>query len=73
MWELYGIPTQKKAKHMTNSKAKLGMLTYTDIALEELCEAVSEFDARARYAEVIQLAAVCLNWAAKIRRIDLQK
>ena len=68
MTEEYGIPSEEVIKSSTDQKLKDATVTYTDIALEEFCEAVSEFDPMKRREELIQLAAVVVGWIEKIDR-----
>lgn len=56
------------AKQATDTAAKLGGLTYADILLEEVFEAMAEADAARLRAELIQSAAVCVAWIQKIDR-----
>jgi hypothetical protein len=72
MTEAYNIPSELQAKDITDRNAENGTLTYADIALEEFCEVVSEFDPVKRRQELVQLAAVTVAWIEKIDR-DLKK
>lgn len=45
-----------------------GTLTYRDILLEEVYEALAEEDKTKLREELIQVAAVCSSWIAKIDR-----
>lgn len=72
MCENYEIPSQDRAKFVTDKRAVEKSLTYADIALEEFSEVVSEFDPEKRREELIQLTAVCVAWIEKIDR-DLNK
>jgi|SRR5690606_38626611 len=73
MCENYEIPSETRAKFLCQNAFEKNEGTYAHIAVEELSESISEFEPEKRYIEVIQLAAVCINWAAKIKRIDLKK
>lgn len=68
MCEEYDIPTQTRAKSVVDIKVERGDLTYADIALEEFCEVIGEFDPIKRRAELVQLTAVCIAWLEKIDR-----
>lgn len=61
----YRIPRADQAKRDTDSRAQLGHVTYTDILIEEVCEAIEEAakgDAVALREELIQVAAVAVKW-----------
>lgn len=71
MAQEYEMPGEHRAKFLCQSAAKRGQCTWTHIALEELAEAMSAAtagDELATRAEVIQLAAVCVQWALAIDR-----
>jgi hypothetical protein len=72
MCENYEIPTEERAKYLTDICAQDESITYAHIAIEEMCEAVSQFDTVKRREELVQLAAVVVAWIEKIDR-DLQK
>ena len=55
-----------KARAACQAAAQDGNTTWLLIALEEILEAAAEDDPRALYAELIQVAAVAQNWAARI-------
>ncbi|AIZ01772.1 NUDIX hydrolase [Arthrobacter phage vB_ArtM-ArV1] len=55
-------------KNTTDFNAKQGTLTYKDIFLEEVFEAMAESDPTALRKELIQCAAVALAWVQKIDR-----
>ncbi len=62
------IPSEWTAKARVNEFHRLGVLTWADIALEEFAEAISarnEFDRR---EELVQLAAVIMQWIECIDR-----
>lgn len=44
-----------------------GMVTWLQIALEEFTEVAQEDDPEKLQVELIQLAAVCVSWAEKLR------
>ena len=57
-----------KAKEKTDSKAQLGKCTFKDILLEEVFEALAAEDQDRLVEELIQSAAVIVQWIAKIGR-----
>lgn len=65
MAEIVRGPGHAKA---TDSHAKEGTLTYADIFLEEVFEALAEEDPAKLRTELIQCAAVAVAWAEKIDR-----
>lgn len=65
---LIGEITESDAKHRCQQRDAAGTLTWEDIALEELIEAVEAEDEQARREELIQLAAVCVAWVECIDR-----
>lgn len=67
----HGIPDEEATKGTRARMAKEGHLTWTDIALEELAEAVSEPNDKLRRIELIQLAAVIVAWIECIDRRTL--
>jgi hypothetical protein len=65
----YGIPTADAAKRTTDMRAKYGSLSYTDILVEEVCEAIEEAsngDRAALRTELIQVAAVAVKWVENL-------
>lgn len=58
----YEIPTEQTAKVLCQGRAKLNVCTWTDIALEEFCEAVYAKDDVERRKELVQLGAVITAW-----------
>lgn len=56
------------ATYSTDYAAEDGTLTYADIFLEEVFEAVAEEDPEKLRAELIQCAAVAVAWVEKIDR-----
>ena len=56
------------AKAATDEAAAAGALTWRHIATEELAEAFAEDDEDALRTELIQTAAVCVQWAQAIDR-----
>jgi hypothetical protein len=58
------------AKQITDSNADHGRVTYADILLEEVFEALAESDPAALRAELIQCAAVAVQWIEKLDRIE---
>lgn len=49
-----------------------GHVTFSDILLEEVYEALAEEDPTALRKELIQVAAVCVKWVEKLDRVDLK-
>lgn len=66
MTQNYEIPSEERCKMLVAKKLEQGTLTYADIALEELSEAISTFNAAQRRQELIQLATVVVAWIDKI-------
>jgi hypothetical protein len=67
----YGLPPVEQAKQLTDADAAGGSCSWARIALEELTEAIDaadQGDEDAVRTEVIQLAAVCVQWAQAIDR-----
>lgn len=56
------------AKNKTDLMARFGTVTWRDILLEEVAEALEEEDADALRAELIQVAAVATQWVEAIDR-----
>lgn len=59
----YSVPTVTEAQATCDAHAKAGTLTWFDIALEELCEAIdwaAKGDLGSAREELIQTAAVCV-------------
>lgn len=56
------------AKQTTDHAARAGMVTWRDILLEEVFEALAEDDPAALRTELIQVAAVAQQWAEAIDR-----
>lgn len=56
---------------ITENKARLRTLTWRDILMEEVAEALAEEDPRRLRAELVQVGAVVASWVEKIDRIDL--
>ena len=57
-----------EAKKATDKKTAAGHLTYADIFLEEVFEALAEEDPEKLRVELIQCAAVAVAWIEKIDR-----
>ncbi|MCZ2837171.1 hypothetical protein [Modestobacter sp. VKM Ac-2985] len=69
--DYYGLPTSDEAKILTDTTAAEGNGSWVAIATEELAEALEAFalgDELAGRAEVVQLAAVCIQWVQAIDR-----
>ncbi len=56
------------AKEVTDTAAKNGQVTWTDILLEEVFEALAEDDPARLRAELVQVAAVAAQWVEAIDR-----
>jgi hypothetical protein len=68
---VHGLPSAADAKRMTDSRAKAGLVSWADIAIEELAEALEAAaldDEDAVRNEVVQLASVCVQWVQAIDR-----
>lgn len=59
-----------QCKKRTDIAAAAGSLTFADILLEEVFEAVAEEDPDKLRAELIQVAAVAAQWVEAIDRAD---
>lgn len=62
-----------KAKVVTDSHAQIGTITYADIFVEEVFEALAEEDPAKLRIELIQCAAVAVAWVGKIDRDTAKK
>lgn len=65
------VITSTAAKRLTDERTEAGTVSWTDIAVEELAEALDEAEAGntdALRTELIQLAAVCVQWVQAIDR-----
>jgi hypothetical protein len=65
------IPTElamHDARTLCQRYADMGILTWRDILTEEACEALAESDPARLRAELIQVAAVAVNWIEAIDR-----
>lgn len=58
---------------VTDSRSMMGILSYSDIMLEEVFEALSETDQKLLRAELVQCAAVAVQWIEKIDREEALK
>lgn len=56
------------ARQVTDEAAAAGRVTWADILLEEVGEALAERDPAALRRELVQVAAVCTQWAEAIDR-----
>lgn len=64
MAEEYEIPTQDRAKFITDEMSRRGEVTWAHVLIEELCELVGDAvsgDPRLVRKEAIQLAACCVR------------
>lgn len=64
----YQIATESEAKHACACRARDGLLSWADIAIEELAEAIDAPGDATRRDELIQLAAVIVAWIENIDR-----
>ena len=62
------LALRNAAIKVTDSRSMMGILSYSDILLEEVFEALSETDQKLLRAELIQCAAVAVQWVEKIDR-----
>lgn len=62
------IPWAATAQSVTDHNAKTGALTFADILLEEVCEVLEETDPAKLRAELVQVAAVAVQWIEAIDR-----
>lgn len=69
MTKYYRVKSEREAKEVCDLRFKNGIGTWADILLEEVSEAISEYDIVKRRAEVIQIAAVAVAWAESIDRV----
>jgi len=70
------IATPKEAKSLCDYRASHGTVTYADILIEEVSEAIweaGEKDQQKLEAELIQVAAVAVAWIEKIWRDRIHK
>lgn len=63
-----GAQIAELAKRHCERRARAGDLTFLDIALEEMAEAFAETDPVKLRAELLQIAAVVVNWIGAIDR-----
>lgn len=71
MWRQYVLTMNKLAtaqQAATDRNTDDGTLTYADILLEEVFEAVAEDDPEKLREELVQVAAVAVAWVEKIDR-----
>lgn len=62
------LDLRNKAIKVTDSRADMGILGYSDIFLEEVFEAMAEEDQDRLREELVQCAAVAVAWIEKIDR-----
>lgn len=70
----YAINPAVYYKAVEQERAKYGQSTWTDILLEEVAEAVDEAkggDIAALRKELVQVAAVAVNWIENLDRADV--
>lgn len=70
MAENYEIPSEGRAKGNTSIRTERGELTWADVLVEEVSEAVCSASTAELRAELLQVAAVALRW---VRAIDLRE
>lgn len=63
-----GLPSERDTKTWVEYHAKIGDITFAHIAYEEFVEVAAAPDDVARRAELVQLAAVCVQWIEAIDR-----
>lgn len=63
-----GTELADAARLATDDAAKIDVVTWTDILLEEVFEALAESDPAVLRVELIQVAAVATQWAEAIDR-----
>ena len=68
MCEEYEIPSEARAKQLCEINAKIGLITWAHIAIEEVSEVVAAKDEITRREELVQLGAVILAWIESIDR-----
>lgn len=64
----YNVAREAVAKYVCGERVRQNNLAWTDIAIEELAEAIEAPGEIARRDELIQLAAVVLAWIENIDR-----
>ena len=64
----YEIPSEERAKFLCDTAAKKNVLTWSHILVEEVSEVISAIDDKARREELIQVAAVVVEWIQSIDR-----
>jgi hypothetical protein len=65
--ETYEIPTEYRAKMICQLAVKRGEVTWGHIAVEEMAEIIGAMgDEKHRRVELVQLAAVLIQWIHKI-------
>ncbi|KOV07547.1 hypothetical protein ADK92_05535 [Streptomyces sp. XY533] len=57
-----------RARHVCESMARMGQLTWRDVLHEEVQEAFAESDPARLRAELVQVAAVCAAWISDLDR-----
>ena len=68
MCDEYEIPTEVRAKALLEMRMQRGALTFAHIAVEELSEVVAASNDVDRREELVQLAAVAIQWIEAIDR-----
>lgn len=69
----YAFGLALQAKSSTDRKAEAGEVTFADILLEEVFEALAESDPEKLRIELVQVAAVAAQWVEAIDRREAAK
>lgn len=69
----YALGLSYLAKGSTDAAAAAGAVTFADILLEEVFEALAEEDPAKLRTELIQVAAVATQWVESIDRAEASK
>lgn len=70
-WPLFvgdATAAARRAKQRADERAKTGTVTFRDILTEEVAEAYAESDPAKLRAELVQVAAVAVQWIEAIDR-----
>lgn len=68
MCDEYDLPSENRAKYLTEHARENNELTWAHVATEELSEAISAKDDSERRKELVQLAGAILVWIQDIDR-----
>lgn len=66
MAEHYEMPTENRARQLLDLANRSNELTFAHIALEEFAEVIASKNEVERYKELIQTAAVFVQWAESL-------